>query len=49
MEEALQKEEGKAKGWQLMDEKERKVALRSLVCFGKMVWKEFQMGKDVFE
>jgi hypothetical protein len=46
MEEVLRKkEERKTKKWQLMDEKERKVALRGLVGFGKMVWKEFQMGK----
>jgi hypothetical protein len=32
-----------------MDEKERMAALRALVDFTKMVRKEFQMGKDVFE
>jgi hypothetical protein len=50
LEEAIrQKEERKAKEQQLTDEKERKAALRGLVGFGKMIWKEFQMGKDVFE
>lgn len=50
MEEALrEKEERKAKEQQLTDEKERKAALRGLVGFGKMIWKEFRMGKDVFE
>jgi hypothetical protein len=50
VEEAIrQKEERKAKEQQLTDEKERKAALRGLVGFGKMIWKEFQMGKDVFE
>jgi hypothetical protein len=42
-------EERKAKEQQAMDEKERRAALRGLVGFRKMVWKEFQMGKDVFE
>ena len=32
-----------------MDEKERRAALRGLVGFAKMVWKEFRMGNDVFE
>ena len=50
MEEALRKkEERKAKEQQEMDEKERRAALRALVGFAKMVWKEFHMGKDVFE
>ena len=48
MEETLQKEERMAKEQQAMDE-ERKAALRGLVGFGKVVWKEFQMGKDVLE
>jgi hypothetical protein len=49
MEETLRKkEERKAKEQQAMDE-ERRAALRGLVGFGKVVWKEFQMGKDVFE
>jgi hypothetical protein len=46
MEEAIRKkEERKAKDQQPMDEKERRAALWGLVGFGKMVWKEFQMGK----
>jgi hypothetical protein len=48
MEETLQKEERKAKEQQAMDE-ERKAALQGLVGFGNVVWKEFQMGKDVLE
>ena len=43
------KEEREAKEQQVMDEKERRAALRGLVGFAKMVWKEFRMGNDVFE
>jgi DDE superfamily endonuclease len=46
---ALRKEEREAKEQQVMDEKERRAALRGLVGFAKMVWKEFRMGNDVFE
>jgi hypothetical protein len=50
MEEALREnEERKAKGQRRMDEKEKMAALRGLVGFAKMVGKEFQMGRDVFE
>jgi hypothetical protein len=50
VEEAIRKKkERKAKEQQLTDEKERRAALRGLVGFGKMVWKEFRMGKDVFK
>ena len=50
MEDALwKKEERDAKEQQAMDEKERRAALRGLVGFAKMVWKELRMGKDVFE
>jgi hypothetical protein len=50
IEDALRKkEEREAKEQQAMDEKERRAALRGLVGFAKMVWKELRMGKDVFE
>ena len=49
IEDALRKEEREAKEQREMDEKERRAILRGLVGFSKMVWKEFHMGKDVFE
>ena len=50
IEDALRKkEEREAKEQQVMDEKERRAALRGLVGFAKGVWKEFQMGIYVFE
>jgi hypothetical protein len=50
MEEALrEKEERKAREQQRTDEKERRAVLQGLVGFAKMVWGEFQMGKDAFE
>jgi hypothetical protein len=43
------KEERKTKEKQDMDEKERKAALRGLVAFTKVVWREFKMGIEVFQ
>ena len=42
------KEERQAKEKQAMDEKERKAALRGLVAFTKVVWKESKMGSEIF-
>jgi hypothetical protein len=46
---ALRKEEREVKKQQVMDKKERRAALRGLIGFAKMVWKELRIGKDVFE
>jgi len=32
-----------------MTEKQRKAALRGMITFAKIVWKEFKMGTDIFE
>jgi len=43
------KEERKRKEQEVMTEKQRKAALRGMITFAKIVWKEFKMGTDIFE
>jgi hypothetical protein len=42
-------EERKRKELEATTEKQKKAALRGVITFAKNVWKEFKMGKDIFE